>query len=253
MKNKLYQLRSSGSLPRDHRYKNILANEYRLIKLSYPHIDEFQGKVAECVQAYSRNEEKKLRIIEIGCGDGLTTGTLLSSCNDIDLIAVDIEPEMIKLAEKNLAEWRDRRTFELIISDALTYLYSEPDCSFDIVVSAWTLHNFNKSYRLSVLNSIYRVLKPNGLLVNGDKYARNDVTHHESLIIQMKRFFDAYLPIAQYEFLRDFVIHNLEDESPERIMRENEFIQDLSAIGFINITNVYRELMEAVYIASKPG
>lgn len=195
-------------MPREHRYRGILADEYRLVKLSYPHIDEFQGKVGERIRRYSEiHGEASLRILEIGCGDGLTTDVILSASEHICLVAIDIESEMIKRAEENLSGWKGNRHFELIMADALTYLRSVPEGSFDIVASAWTLHNLNTSYRLSVLKSIYKALKPKGLFVNGDKFAPSDDLHHEHLVTQMKRFFDAYIPIGQYEFLRDFVIH----------------------------------------------
>lgn len=241
-------------MPRERRYRGVLVDEYRLVKLSYPHIDEFQGRVGECVRRYREdNPECFLRILEIGCGDGLTTDVILSVSENMKLVAIDIEPEMIKKAEENLTSWKRIRQFELVVADALTFLRSTSEGNYDIVTSAWTLHNFNTSYRISVLKLIYKALKPKGLFVNGDKFAASDDLHHEHLVTQMRRFFEAYIPIGQYEFLKDFVIHNLHDESPRRIMKEIDYRRDLHAIGFVSIQDVYRELMEVVYIAKKPG
>ena len=81
-------------------------------------------------------------------------------------------------AKQNLKVWLDlgRVTFEQ--QDALTALQSMPSDSADVVASAYTLHNFLIDYRKKVVDEIYRVLKPGGRFINGDRYALDDISRH---------------------------------------------------------------------------
>jgi len=45
-----------------------------------------------------------------------------------------------------------------------------------------TLHNFQHEYRAEVHQQIYRVLKPMGQLVNGDRYGLDDISKHTQTI-----------------------------------------------------------------------
>jgi SAM-dependent methyltransferase len=90
--------------PKEHRDRGILADEYRLVKLAYPHMDEFQGIVGECIKGYCpRQDVDKIQVLEVGCGDGLTTSIILEAREGIFLTAIDIEPAMLALAKANLA------------------------------------------------------------------------------------------------------------------------------------------------------
>src|SRR5579864_5216566 len=234
-------------------YSGILGQKYQLVRLAYPHVDEFQDTIGRYVGMYRQPHPESLALVEIGCGDGHTTDALLRARGDMHVAAVDIEPFMIESARQSLAPWRDLRRYDLIVADALEYLENCPESSIDVIASGWTLHNFTISYRSLFLMAAFRALKPQGLFVNGDKYAQSPLVHHECLVLQMSRFFETYLPIGEYEFLREFVLHNLADESPSCMMWEDAAIEEMGKIGFQGLQVVYRKCMEAVIVAYKPA
>lgn len=236
----------------ERRFAGRLTEEYKLVALAYPHIDEFQFSVASIVSLYVKSRSSaKLKILEIGSGDGITTDLLLGEIGNNLLVAIDSEPQMVTLATSNLQSLHSSKNFSVECHDALLYLRSLPDQSLDVIVSVWTLHNFLKSYREEVLNEIFRVLKTEGMFINGDKFAQDTPTHFKNLDTQLRRFFDSYLPINKHDFLRDFVLHNVSDESPERLLIEAEYIKTLKMLGYKEIIVSYRECMEAIIVAEK--
>jgi hypothetical protein len=64
------------------------------------------------------------------------------------------------------------------------------------------------------------VLAPSGLFINADKYAQAGEAHHQALRYQVNSFFDVLLPREKYELLREWVLHYVEDEAPDRVMLE---------------------------------
>lgn len=233
-------------------FRGSLAEDYRLLKLAYPHLEQFQQCVGDCVRKYKPvTPTNPVRVVEIGCGDGITTNILLSARDDTVLAAIDIEPGMIERAKENLQPWEGVRNFQLITSDALRYLSDLDENSVDIIASVWTLHNFLTTFRGDFLKEAFRCLKPGGLFVNGDKYAQEQALHFNELYEQMRVFFDVYLPIGKYGFLKEFVLHNLSDEAPDRIMYQADAISYMAEVGFSDITAVYRKHMEMVLIAYK--
>ena len=249
----LKQMKDTTDQTQYREFRGTLAEDYYLLKIAYPYLEEFQQYVGECAREYEpATVANHVKVVEIGCGDGITTHVLLSARDDIVLAAVDSELGMIERAKENLQSWEGLRDFKLITSDALKYLADLDENSIDIIASAWTLHNFVAPYRCDFLKEAFRCLKPGGLFVNGDKYAQEQATHFDELYEQMRVFFDVYLPIGKYDFLKEFVLHNLSDEAPNRIMYQAEAISYMAEVGFSDIAVVYRKHMEAVLVAYKP-
>ena len=69
---------------------------------------------------------------------------------------------------------------QFVEADALGFLRGLPDASLDVVSSNYAVHNFLDDYRREFLTEIFRVLKPGGLFVNGDRYAMDDRAAHLS-------------------------------------------------------------------------
>jgi ubiquinone/menaquinone biosynthesis C-methylase UbiE len=238
----------------ERRFNGAMSLEYQLVRLAIPHFDELQRRVAETVADYSSaGVSPPLRVLDLGCGDGITSATLLARRPDIELTALDNEERMIARAAENLRTAIHERRCQLVQRDALVYLRDQVDSPFDIVASALALHNLHHDYRRSLHEAIYQALKPGGLFVNADKYAQDDAQRFAGLRVSLERFFDLLAPLGKLELLRECVLHNVGDEEPERVMREHETVLELSAIGFRDIEIRGRYDAAALLVANKPG
>ena len=236
------------------RFKGAMSEEYRLIKLALPHFEELQEWTANAIAVY-RNEQckRKLDGLDIGCGDGVTAHTILASVPGIHLVCLDNERKMVEQAQINLLESIKTNRCDLVHADALEYLRGLNSQSVDVVASVLTLHNLEREYRDNLHRQIFRVLAEKGLFVNADKYAPQDESERfNALGTALARFFDAYAPLGKLDLLKEWVLHNVADQAPERCMKEGDTIAVLEKIGFSRIRILHRNNMEAVLVAYKP-
>jgi hypothetical protein len=57
----------------------------------------------------------------------------------------------------------------------------------------------------------------------------------------------------KYDTLREWVLHYAEDEAADRVIPEADAMARLERLGFTNVAIVYRQYMDAVLVARKPG
>jgi ubiquinone/menaquinone biosynthesis C-methylase UbiE len=101
------------------------------------------------------------RILELGCGTGVGTAEILRHLQPRELVATDLDPDMLRDATRRLREAHlaQRVTFEQVDATRLPYA----DGTFDAVVAFAILHHIPE-YR-AALGEIARVLKPDGVLL----------------------------------------------------------------------------------------
>ena len=104
--------------------------------------------------------------LEIGSGLGSFTTSLAEHFDRI--IALDLSPEMVRVARKNTHEFTN---IEFIIADV--NMWDFPAGQFDCVVSITTLHHMPLE---PILKKISAALKPGGILLVGD-FFESRVTH----------------------------------------------------------------------------
>ena len=108
---------------------------------------------------------KKLNIegkyLEIGSGPGIITQVVATQHPNAEIIAIDISPEMIKLAQLDLAEDLQTRV-KYNIGDACDLNSIKDLGKFDLIYSTFTLHHWDNA-ELAIKN-LYSMLNDNGLL-----------------------------------------------------------------------------------------
>ena len=103
----------------------------------------------------------KGRYLEIGSGPGILTQVVATQHPNAEIIANDISPEMIKLAQQDLAE--DLKTrIKYKIGDACNINSIKDLGTFDLIYSTFTLHHWDDA-ELAIKN-LSSMLNDNGLL-----------------------------------------------------------------------------------------
>lgn len=235
-------------MQRSNDFADALGDEYQLLQYAYPHHDAFQQKVADTIaEHFETLNPERITVLEGGAGSGVTTSFLLTADPRITVVAVDNALKMLDQAKKILASQPGRMTFAC--EDLLAFLKSQPDASFDAFTAVWTIHNLQPDYRKKLFPEIYRVLKPKGIFVSGDKYTVADLKLHErQLALQLERFKE-FGRSGNQALVDAWVQHNLEDEDIR--ISEKEQHDMLKKLGFTNVKTVYRKDMEAVIQAVK--
>lgn len=221
-------LRNPG---RDNLFTGPIGAEYELLRLMCPNHVLLAQRVGETVALWRPGAA--LAGVEIGCGTGVSTLSLLAARDDLTLTAIDSAAKMLAQARENLADYVADGRVEFVENDALAALRSLPAEAADIVASNYAIHNFHADYRAETLAEIRRVLRPGGLFVNGDRYAMDDrAAHLADTQATARNWFRLFTEINRLDLLEDWIVHFFSDESPEHIMYFEPSMAQLRALGF---------------------
>ena len=235
---------------RERRFSGRLSDDYDLWRLARPFLGEVHEIVIRAVRSFTEARDRPLRALDIGMGEGAITRLLVADAQ-LSVTGVDNEPKMIKKAREHLTAELASGRLKIVLDDALHFLTNQPSHAFDIIASGYVLHNLTADYRARLYDEIWRMLAPSGLFVNADKYAQTGEAHREALRWQLNRFFDVFVPRQRYDLLREWVLHYVDDEAPDRVMPEADAITRLNDLGFADVRIAYRRYMDAVLIAHR--
>jgi ubiquinone/menaquinone biosynthesis C-methylase UbiE len=98
-----------------------------------------------------------LRVLEIGCGRGVGTEIIVERFRAREVVAFDLDPDMVSQARARLARYLTARV-HLHVGDAAAI--AEPDASFDAVFDFGIVHHIPQ-WRDAVAE-VRRVLRPAG-------------------------------------------------------------------------------------------
>jgi tRNA (cmo5U34)-methyltransferase len=239
----------------EHLFKGPIAEEYGMLALICPAAAEMSRRVGKFAGDWTPPyPASQLHLLEIGCGTGITTACLLAGREDALIESIDNAPAMLSQARQNLKEALAAKRLRLIENDALSHLQEIPEASVDIVASAYAFHNFLHGYRRRVLEEVFRVLKPGGLFVNGDRYAIDDADEHlKKTQEEVRGYFRIFGEMNRPDLLEQWILHLFSDESEEHIMRLKPALDAMGEIGFDNIGLHFRDGVNALVSAIKPS
>ena len=238
----------------DAMFSGVIGQDYELLNLICPLATQMSRLVGNSASKYAAQSTDKLNVVELGGGTGITTLSLLTASDKFDILSIDNEPVMQDQAKKHLQKWVDHGKLTFCGDDALTALKNIATDSVDLVASAYTLHNLFNTYREEVIDQIFRVLKPGGQFINGDRFGLDDISLHTRIIQdEVSGYFKILTELNKLDVLECWIVHLFSDESENHVMRDSVALAQLRDAGFIDITLTSRLEVNALMTATKPG
>ncbi|MFI6373425.1 class I SAM-dependent methyltransferase [Streptomyces sp. NPDC050546] len=128
--------------------------------------------IADVVQHVTAGREGRPLVVDLGCGPGSLAARLVRRLPDAEIVAVDRDPVLLELG----------RTHH---PDAARYVDAEIgapgwtgtlglDRPLDAAVSTTALHYLDRDTLLRVYRQLASLLRPGGVLVNGDHLPQDD-------------------------------------------------------------------------------
>lgn len=141
---------------------NLIAEEYDSKRRKFiPCFDEFYGNTTNFIVS-NINEPK--RIIDLGAGTGLLTYFWYRQFPNAEYVLVDIADEMLDVARKRFD------SIENISYQSDNYIQKLPDCNFDTVISALSIHHLEDEDKKNLFARIYGRLPSGGVFINYDQF-----------------------------------------------------------------------------------
>ncbi len=117
------------------------------------------------------HQDRELRVLDLGAGTGLLSDRIASRFPKARLMLVDIAPAMLRVAERRFSgEDAERVTFQL-----LDYARQPLKGTYDLVVSALSIHHLTDDHKEALFRKIFRVLEPGGFFINADQVSGENV------------------------------------------------------------------------------
>jgi SAM-dependent methyltransferase len=107
---------------------------------------------------------KPARILDLGCGPGLSTLPLADVYPEAEVEGIDLGAPMVRYAAARARALGKSIRFSQ--QDATRTRF--PDASFDLVASSLLLHELPRAAILAVLRECHRLLRPGGVMVHHD-------------------------------------------------------------------------------------
>lgn len=133
-----------------------------------PYRAHFIG-IVKSLYSYFLDHKSEVRILDIGCGDGLFVQEILKSFSPKHITLVDGSSEMLEAAKNRLGQYKNTRfiesSFQNLVSD-------EPLLeNYDFIYSSLAIHHLPFEEKRKLYTYIYKLLSPSGCFVNYDVVA----------------------------------------------------------------------------------
>lgn len=127
-----------------------------------PCYDDFYNIAIEVIPF---NHDRELRVLDLGAGTGLLSDSIAKRYSRAQLTLVDISTAMLDIAKQRFGKNDNARvTFHTI-----DYGTAPLPGTYDLVVSALSIHHLTDALKQSLFKKIYRCLEPGGLFINADQ------------------------------------------------------------------------------------
>ncbi len=124
------------------------------------------GRIDEAYDRLTSHIKKGQKVLDLGCGTGALT--LRAAQNDAKVKGIDVNSQMLEIAQKRANEAELTRNIEFC-EMGVAELGSEESESYDVVMSGLCFSELNEEELAYTLKEVKRILKPGGLLLIADE------------------------------------------------------------------------------------
>jgi SAM-dependent methyltransferase len=151
------------------RYYDTTGDDYETSRYAEGHMGGYRAfRNTTLLSILNKNiTTTHLRILEVGCGTGLTLEFLGQASSEYDLFGVDVSETMIRQAAQKAPILGNKPKLALGDADRLPYR----DGLFDVVFATRFIHQFSHGVKLQLWSEFQRVVRKDGIIVM-EFYAR---------------------------------------------------------------------------------
>ena len=187
-------------------------------------------KLMSCFVKYLPKKHKPQHILDIGCGNGNVTASLINVLPDAKYTLLDASPQMLDLCKKQFKKY-DVDYVESYFQD-FTF---EKD-TYDLIVAGFSLHHCNSEEKKSLFKEIYNALTKGGVFSYADMMIHKNHPDHPTLLQEWENFVATTFPDGKkWKWLQE---HYEEFDKPDHY---NDQIAWLKNAGFTAIEITTKE------------
>ena len=109
-------------------------------------------------------EDKNIKVLDLGAGTGLISSLVASKYEKSDITLVDVSENMLDQAKNSLGKLSNK--FSYLVAN---YSNLELSGSFDVVISALSIHHLTGEEKKSLFKKIFNNLNNGGIFINADQ------------------------------------------------------------------------------------
>jgi len=173
--------------------------------------------------------KKTNRILDLGTGNGRLIKLLKEKIPEVESVAIDFSPPMIK---EFLKEFSNNKKVEIVEHD-LTYSLPNNLGKFDAIVSSFAIHHLKNERKRELYSEIFFILNPKGIFCNLD--------HIYSGSEKLNQYFRKIMGPTP-----------INKEHGKRLAKIDIQLEWFSEIGFVDVDCYWKWLEFALLIGFKP-
>ncbi len=139
---------------------NALAERYDFILEWIGFDKKYRQQVIDALEL----PNKKIRVLDVGCGTGTVAVELKQQKSKIELYGVDPDEKILALARKKII----KNNVMVHLKQAYAQKLPFPDNHFDAAYSSLVWHHIPDAAKQDCFNEVFRVLKKGGVFVLSD-------------------------------------------------------------------------------------
>lgn len=182
-------------------------------------------------------------ILDLGCGAGNFTLSVLERVSSLDCVLVDLSQPMLDRARQRVSA-ATAGAVQTIQCDMRTLAFD--DNTFDVIVAAAVLHHLRDDADWQEMFSrLYRWLRPNGVLLVADLVVFDDATVNDLMWGRYAKYLESIAGEQYREKVFDYID---QEDSPRSLNYQLDLVR---TSGFRDYEVLHRNVVSAAYFARK--